>query len=595
MKKIILASFLFVLSSSVFAWTIGPMNYQGRLLNNSGIPLTGSYNFTVRIYDAASGGTLKYSELQNSIAVDDGVYSFLVSTGTSPTGNWDINLWNTPTLYMEIAVNGQTLTPRQLLASAPFAYQANLALTTNNALALGGKTAAQYDSTLAAICVSGKGRWLEKVGKCLGVGSSFPGHAETGWWTLTDDNTFSDIDLSRADISGIDFTNGGGAGGSYSVIFQNVVFNQTIYSVRSFKDNVDLKNTRWDGASAVDSTAVVLDGSVTLQDAIFKNMDMSVWNLSGISLNNVGGLSAALLSNCPAGLPASWECRDDAVPQHGEPGLSFLLGPGANLSANSAAAVSKYGVSYLDLGVDVLNNIDLSGAVFDGNVITQNFINTMLMDVHFNYTTLKGNIFDNCNLTRTRFESSKLIKPVFRPTNVFDRPSFKGAELNFVRFQSSVDRASFYNATLTTVDFVAGVNWSDFTYALLDEVSITGNTGDNVFSDTRFYHGFQHGTAPSPTNSYTGGSTFNNLTFIGGTLKGDFTGATFTGAMTFSGVMSSGGLDVCGATFPLVNGVVPGWSIGLGPECPDGNDYAPCNSSPHMIPIAVGQCTPGVQ
>src|SRR6478609_3727878 len=120
MKKISGFMVLFLLSASAFAWTIGPMNYQGRLLDNAGIPLTGSYNFKVRIYDALSGGTLKFSEQQNNIAVDDGVYSFLVSTGTSPTGTWDINLWNTPSLYLEIEVNSQTLSPRHLLASTRF-------------------------------------------------------------------------------------------------------------------------------------------------------------------------------------------------------------------------------------------------------------------------------------------------------------------------------------------------------------------------------------------------------------------------------------------------------------------------------------------
>src|SRR6478736_272553 len=131
------------------------MNYQGRLLDNVGVPVTGSYNFIVRIYDAPTGGTLKFSEQQNSIAVNDGVYSFLVSTGTSPTGSWDINLWNTPTLYLEIEVNSQTLAPRHLLASTPFAFQANLALTTNNALALGGKSAG---NVLQDICTAGKGK-----------------------------------------------------------------------------------------------------------------------------------------------------------------------------------------------------------------------------------------------------------------------------------------------------------------------------------------------------------------------------------------------------------------------------------------------------
>ena len=60
MKKISSFIILCVLCSPVFAWTIGPMNYQGRLLDNAGIPVTGSYNFVVKIYNDPTTGTLKY-------------------------------------------------------------------------------------------------------------------------------------------------------------------------------------------------------------------------------------------------------------------------------------------------------------------------------------------------------------------------------------------------------------------------------------------------------------------------------------------------------------------------------------------------------
>ena len=55
------------------ATPVGPMNYQGRLLDNQGIPVTGNYTFTVRIYNDPVSGTLKYSEVHNNVAVNDGV------------------------------------------------------------------------------------------------------------------------------------------------------------------------------------------------------------------------------------------------------------------------------------------------------------------------------------------------------------------------------------------------------------------------------------------------------------------------------------------------------------------------------------------
>ena len=178
MKKIAaltqsLALLFSLVVSTAHATPVGPMNYQGRLLDNQGIPVTGSYNFVIKIYHDPTSGTLKYQESINSVAVDDGVYSFRIGLGPKTGGDslWDIDLWqlNLNDLFLEVVVNGETLSPRHELASAPHAFTATLALSAG---ALGNKTAAEFDNILEGVCVSGQGKWLDKINKCLGVGAT---------------------------------------------------------------------------------------------------------------------------------------------------------------------------------------------------------------------------------------------------------------------------------------------------------------------------------------------------------------------------------------------------------------------------------------
>jgi hypothetical protein len=63
----------------------GLINYQGRLTDANGAPVTGSKNFSLSIYDAATGGNLLYTETIGPVTLDaNGVYSFQFgSAGTS--------------------------------------------------------------------------------------------------------------------------------------------------------------------------------------------------------------------------------------------------------------------------------------------------------------------------------------------------------------------------------------------------------------------------------------------------------------------------------------------------------------------------------
>jgi len=607
MKKITFAISLFLLSASAMAWTIGPMNYQGRLLDNTGIPLTGSYNFKVRIYDAISGGTLKFSENQNSVAVDDGVYSFLISTGTSPTGTWDINLWNTPSLYLEIEVNSQILTPRQLLASAPFAFQANLALTTNNALALGGVSASQYNNTLASICTSGKGKWLELAnagaGACLGIGASFPGPTQVNWNTLTASNDFTNLDLSRANISGIKF------GSPTAANMTGTLFAATTYSVAGMS-GANLTNTVWDGAIANDVSAFTVIGTTNLTGATMKNMNMSKWNLSSITNEfMMHYFSAAYLSACPAAVwgvaYSPWVCKK----MHSTGSQYFMAGFYANFSTTSAAAITTNGEVFLDVDANAFDNVDTGYSRFNGAVLTQSFLNGSFYQADVSYATLRNINFTNTNFNGT-FTGSKWENITLANGISMSQNDFTDASLSNVIFYNDPAWINFTRANLKQVDFannLSGLGGANFTDATLENVrfSVLRIAANAItFDRTRIYGNFQidHflNTIDPPL------MTFKDISFVGATISGALTDITFTGTIKFQNVVFKN-LDLCSTVFPLVDVTAPHddlltvkWE---GPiECPDGSDVVPsgnlysntCNYLARMTQTAVANCTAGV-
>ena len=69
------------------------INYQGRLTNSHGDPVNATVPMMVRLYDAASGGTLLYEESLGGVVVANGVYSFSFgAAGTRTTSGSEVLL-----------------------------------------------------------------------------------------------------------------------------------------------------------------------------------------------------------------------------------------------------------------------------------------------------------------------------------------------------------------------------------------------------------------------------------------------------------------------------------------------------------------------
>jgi len=101
------------------------------LLDTDGVLLEGQVAVQMRIYEAEvpfGGETALYIEDHSDVAVTGGVFNVAVGTGTPLIGPYNPqSLFPGAARYLEIAVNGETLEPRQPVSAVPYAYQAEMA------------------------------------------------------------------------------------------------------------------------------------------------------------------------------------------------------------------------------------------------------------------------------------------------------------------------------------------------------------------------------------------------------------------------------------------------------------------------------------
>ncbi len=96
------------------------MNYQGRIVQGTNL-VNGTVAISLRLFDAATLGNLLYED-SNSVVVVDGLYSTFIGDNTI-SGNLQLALTNA-TVFIEVAVNGSSLSPRERLASVAYALGA---------------------------------------------------------------------------------------------------------------------------------------------------------------------------------------------------------------------------------------------------------------------------------------------------------------------------------------------------------------------------------------------------------------------------------------------------------------------------------------
>ncbi len=106
-------------SSGILAPSSTLISYQGTLTDPDGIPVSTAVTMEFHLYDAASGGAVKWGPETQSVTVTDGLFNVLLGSVTAIV---PANL--TGDLWLDIKVNGEQLTPRERLTTVPYAVEA---------------------------------------------------------------------------------------------------------------------------------------------------------------------------------------------------------------------------------------------------------------------------------------------------------------------------------------------------------------------------------------------------------------------------------------------------------------------------------------
>lgn len=143
MKTILnLAVLLLTLQAAALAAVPGYINFQGRLLDPDKLPRNGSYTMTFKICDSlagtcsapcAVGNACLWTESQN-VTVTNGVFAVQLGAVSSIGGD----VFSSDVRYLDVAVAGETLSPRERLVAGPYSFKSSVAdaMTNNDGSAL---------------------------------------------------------------------------------------------------------------------------------------------------------------------------------------------------------------------------------------------------------------------------------------------------------------------------------------------------------------------------------------------------------------------------------------------------------------------------
>jgi len=108
--------FLAILVANVHAG-YKQLNIQGKLTDNAGNPITGSHDMYFKIYDSSENGTMLWSETHIVDLGISGLYNVVLGAGSTLLDNLSFNAQ----YYVAISVDGEEMTPRQMLTASPYA------------------------------------------------------------------------------------------------------------------------------------------------------------------------------------------------------------------------------------------------------------------------------------------------------------------------------------------------------------------------------------------------------------------------------------------------------------------------------------------
>lgn len=167
-----------LLSLSVHGEVPAMLGYQGRLLAGTNL-VNGPLGLSLRLYGVAAGGTAAYED-SNTVFVADGIYSTFLGDHTT-AGTLAQALTNSE-VWLETAVNGTALAPRERLAAVAYALMADGVKpggVTADMLATGAVSSAHIaDASVQVADVAANAFWNTTGNSGTQTGTHFIGTAD---------------------------------------------------------------------------------------------------------------------------------------------------------------------------------------------------------------------------------------------------------------------------------------------------------------------------------------------------------------------------------------------------------------------------------
>jgi len=98
------------------------INYQGKLIDSSGVGINDTLNMEFKLYDAESGGNLLWRETLAGVPITNGLFSVILGESDGfDTLSFARQYW------LEVKIGDEVLTPREKLVAVPYALRAGTA------------------------------------------------------------------------------------------------------------------------------------------------------------------------------------------------------------------------------------------------------------------------------------------------------------------------------------------------------------------------------------------------------------------------------------------------------------------------------------
>ena len=123
---------------------------QGRVVDSAGGPLEGAHTLGFVLFDAATGGSSLWSE-ERSVDFEGGYYSLTLGEQVP----LDDAIFDIESAWLEVTIDGETLSPRQEIVSVPYALRATAAAHLE-----GGLVDAAEIAVDGTVVIDAAGNWV---------------------------------------------------------------------------------------------------------------------------------------------------------------------------------------------------------------------------------------------------------------------------------------------------------------------------------------------------------------------------------------------------------------------------------------------------